>query len=187
MVRKKKRKVPKKKTNPATVHSAEWASNVYGKLSLEDQLKLDELCRHTIAFRLTLGEFDALIRKEMGVNRDAARARLSALRSVERAPRNRKDEKEAQQDRLMSDIKKATDANRWSDVAKLESLYADITGTKEPLQVEHVLQGTIATVISQITPDQYAQIVTEQRRRLELAEAAEKAHLLPEAEIVKAG
>ena len=145
--------------------------------------RLKDLALDAIAFRRTRFEFEAIVVRELPeISVQEARDCLSRTREVVKgAPeRDLRLEKEAQVERTLSHIKKAEAAKNWMAVAKLESVLSDLIGSREPIKVEHVLTGAIASVIAQLTPEQHAEIVARQRRTLELAELAERKGLLPE-------
>lgn len=155
----------------------------FEQLSQEEQDKLDELCREAIAFRRSHYDFDQLVIKAFdgGMPRDLARTRCTQLREEIRPRRDRVQEKEDQKERLMESIRKAKAAGNWNAVSKLEATYADVVGTREPIQVEAVVSGAMSAVIAQLTPEKYAEIVERQRRKNELARMAEEKLLPPKA------
>lgn len=153
----------------------------YEHLPLEERDKLDELCRESIAFRRSHYEFDQIVITAFAglMPRDLARTRRTQLREEVRPTRDRKEEKEDQKERLMESIRKAKSVGNWNAVAKLEATYADVVGTREPIQVEAVVSASMSAIIAQLTPEKYAEIVATQRRRNELARMAEERLLTP--------
>ncbi len=150
----------------------------YAELRPEVQEKLNEMAYESVVFRRSREEFWALVKKELRgkVARQTTLDRYTEVRKEfeKREPRATPEEKEAQRERLLTEIKAAYNAKQWQALAKLESLFADLMGTREPLRVEHVISGALVAAIGQLTPERQAELVAEQRRRFELAELAER-------------
>lgn len=73
--------------------------------------------------------------------------------------------KRRQVQRLLDDARKARAEKKWSAVASIEKLIADIDGTMAPIQVQHDhrVQHAITNVLSELTPEDFAALVEEQR------------------------
>lgn len=89
---------------------------------------------------------------------------------------SRPSNKATAQRRIYRHIEKARSAENWAAVAALERLLSDIQGTKEATEVHvnvdaRVTEATL-NVVANLTPEERARIVAEQRRLRELAAAA---------------
>jgi hypothetical protein len=84
-----------------------------------------------------------------------------------------------QAERLRSHIAQAAAAQKWSQVASLERIYAEVVGTLAPLRVEvddgRVMRDALASVIASLSEEELDRMAIEQA---ELEAAAAQARLL---------
>jgi hypothetical protein len=84
--------------------------------------------------------------------------------------------KTAAQRRLYAHIQKAKDSENWGAVASFERLLSEIQGTREAMEVNLNVDATVTEatlhVVANLTPEQRANIIAEQRRLRELAAKA---------------
>lgn len=71
-------------------------------------------------------------------------------------------------ERLMGHIHGARRDGAWAAVKGLESLLADIQGTKQPVEVQHTVeahvQHTVQAAVAQLSPEQLVKLADEHRR-----------------------
>lgn len=74
--------------------------------------------------------------------------------------------KMAQVSRINEHINDAKSKGKWDAIARLENLLSDITGTKEPIkiQISHQITVAMMSVIGNLTEEEIASMVKEQRQ-----------------------
>jgi len=109
------------------------------------------------------------------MSRGAVAKYMDSLRSqwAEEERSSRLTNKTTAQRRLYQHIQKAKESENWAAVAALERLLSDIQGTKEALEINLNVDATVTEatlhVVANLSPEQRANIIAEQRKLRELA------------------
>jgi hypothetical protein len=96
--------------------------------------------------------------------------------------KNRSSNKASAERRILTDVREARAEKKWSAVASLESLLADIQGTRDPVKIDVDVRvsETLVAMVADMSGERLRDLVEEAREQRALASVAKRHGLLPE-------
>lgn len=144
--------------------------------AVQEQLERSMAIEQLLIAGVSRSRISTLMAQRYGLTDGQVRGHMERIKArwISEEKENRAMYKETAMRRLYGHIAEAKKAGNWASVAQLERLLAEMQGTREPVEVAVNVGSTVveaaAHVLSGLTPEKIAALVSEQRRLLALAE-----------------
>lgn len=154
-------------------------------VTLEQRRERLEVIEQLMIRGISAGKIEKACAEKFGMKKPAVDRYMAALREqwAEEERLSRPTNKATAQRRIYQHIQKAREAENWAAVSSLERLLSDIQGTKEALEVNVNVDASVreATlhVVANLTAEQRANIIAEQRKLRELAAMVDPSAVKP--------